>query len=144
MTAPSTETLVSLLRARGHLMNPERITVLRAFVAADRPVHAEQLWLDARHHRHVSRATVSRTLNLLREAGVAELAARDGRRLYFSLKGATRRITLIDETARTVRQIEASEALDALHAALARAGFALVEGVEVRVTTLPARTGTNA
>ena len=139
MNAPSAETLAGVLKARGHLMNPERKAVLRAFVAVDRPVHAEQLWLDARRHGAVSRATVSRTPNLLREAGVAELSARDGGRHYFSLKGASRRITLIDASAGVVRQIEAPEALDALHAALARAGFALTEGVEVRVTPLAKR-----
>ena len=139
MTAPSAETLAGVLKARGHLMNPERAAVLRAFAAVDRPVHAEQLWFDARRHGPVSRATVSRTLNLLRDAGVAELSARDGGRHYFSLKSDARRITLIDASAGTVRQIQAPEALDALHAALARAGFALAEGVEVRVKPLPDR-----
>ncbi|WP_288758591.1 transcriptional repressor [uncultured Brevundimonas sp.] len=139
MTASSAEGLAGVLKARGHLVNPERAAVLRAFAAADRPVHAEQLWLDARRHGPVSRATVSRTLNLLRDAGVAELSARDGRRHYFSLKGAARRITLVDASAGAVRQIEAPDALDALHAALAQAGFALAEGVEVRVAPLPAR-----
>lgn len=139
MTAPSAETLAGVLKARGHLMNPERAAVLRAFAAVDRPVHAEQLWFDARRHGPVSRATVSRTLNLLRDAGVAELSARDGGRHYFSLKSDARRITLVEASTGAIRQIEAPEALDALHTALARVGFALAEGIEVRVTPLPDR-----
>lgn len=134
--APSTEAISSLLRARGHLLNAERKTVLQAFVASGGPVHAEQLWATARSQRPISRATVSRTLKLLHELGVAELAARDGGRNYFSLKGAARRVTLVDASAGHVRQIEAPQVLAALEAALAEAGFALADGVEVRVTPL--------
>jgi Fe2+ or Zn2+ uptake regulation protein len=134
--APSTEAISSLLRARGHLLNAERKTVLQAFVASGGPVHAEQLWATARSQRPISRATVSRTLKLLHELGVAELAARDGGRNYFSLKGAARRVTLVDASAREVRQIEVPQVLAALEAALAEAGFALADGVEVRVTPL--------
>lgn len=138
--APSTEAISSLLRTRGHLLNAERKTVLQAFVASGGPVHAEQLWATARSQRPISRATVSRTLKLLHELGVAELAARDGGRNYFSLKGAARRVTLVDasagQKAGQVRQIEAPQVLAALEAALAEAGFALADGVEVRVTPL--------
>ncbi|MEN5147578.1 transcriptional repressor [Brevundimonas diminuta] len=133
---PSIEPYAAMLSARGYMMNPERVAILRAFVRADGPVHAEQLLAETRRHFMVSRATVSRTLKLLHEVGIAKLAARDRKRCYYSLAGGALGIVLVDEVNGSVRRIEATGALNALHLVLAQEGFALSAGIEVRVRPL--------
>lgn len=134
----SIEALAAVLRAGGYQMNPERVAILRAFVSAGRPVHAEELLAETRRHISVSRATVSRTLKLFHQVGVARLAARDRKRCYYSPGGPAHGVVLVDETSGAVRQIEAARALKALHLTLAQAGFVLSEGVEVRVRPISA------
>ncbi|MEX2598790.1 MAG: Fur family transcriptional regulator [Dehalococcoidia bacterium] len=74
------EALVSKLRAAGYRLTPQRQAVLEALVFSTQHPGAEDLYREVVvRHPSMSRATVYKTLEMLREMGeVLELEFRDG------------------------------------------------------------------
>ena len=74
------ETLVGKLRGAGYRLTPQRQAVLEALVFSERHPGAEELYRQVQvAHPSMSRATVYKTLDMLRELGeVLELEFRDG------------------------------------------------------------------
>jgi Fur family transcriptional regulator, peroxide stress response regulator len=75
--------IVGRLRERGHRLTPQRYAVVRALVEGGEHPSAEQLFHVSNAYPMMSRATVYKTLDTLKDAGeVLELQFREGPNRY--------------------------------------------------------------
>lgn len=122
------------LRHAGHAVNAERRAVLRALAAAPGPISIEDIWRNVRVElARIALSTVHRTVRILINLGVVEVAARNGAHRLVQLTPPQRILTLVLPATGEVRQIEAPSAIDALETVLEAAGYSLIEGVSLRV-----------
>ena len=80
--------IISRLSHKGYRMTPQRMMILEAVEAAENHISAEEIYTNVcKRYPHLNISTVYRTLELLKEQGLAtETDMGDGRVRYHSIK----------------------------------------------------------
>jgi len=134
----SDATVAQLLKAHGLLFNAARRDVLRVLLHAPAPLDVDGALAAARSDgSHVSRAAVSRFLNLLTRLGVAEVAARRNARRFFRLKRQTQTISLSCVRENRIMEVRDDALVQAVEHMLHGRGYRLAEGIDFRIEPLP-------
>jgi Fe2+ or Zn2+ uptake regulation protein len=135
-----TETTIhQLLAAHGLLLNRARQDVLHVLLLARHPLDVDGALAAARMNgSHVSRAAVSRFLNLLNRLGVAEVAARRDARRFFRLRRETQTISLSCVQQNRIIEVQDDAVADAVQRLLHGMGYRLAEGIHFRIEPLSA------
>lgn len=135
-----TETTIhQLLTAHGLLLNRARQDVLHVLLLARHPLDVDGALAAARMNgSHVSRAAVSRFLNLLNRLGVAEVAARRDARRFFRLRRETQTISLSCVQQNRIIEVQDDAVADAVQRLLHGMGYRLAEGIHFHIEPLSA------
>ena len=127
-----------ILKAHGLLLNRARRDVLHVLFHAQIPLDVDGALEAARSQgSHVSRAAVSRFLNLLNRLGVAEVAARRNARRFFRLKRQTPTISLSCVRQNRIIEVRDDALVQAVEQMLHGQGYRLAEGIHFRIVPLP-------
>ncbi|GEM_PF-3509169 len=138
-TDSSDATVAQLLKANGLLFNAARRDVLCVLLRASAPLDVDTTLAAARSDgSHVSRAAVSRFLNLLTRLGVAEVAARRNARRFFRLKRQTQTISLSCVRENRIIEVRDDALVQAVEHMLHGRGYRLAEGIDFRIEPLAA------
>lgn len=131
------DALLTTLRGQGFMLNDERRAVIDVLIAAAEPLDAEQVWDLARGAEgRVSRSTTHRILRILGRLDVVETAVRRRGRQMFRLRRDRPSVHLVRADTGAVDEVADSDLTEALMAAVARRGYRLQGGVELRVMPL--------
>jgi len=131
-------TIHQLLKAHGLLLNSARRDVLHVLLRARQPLDVDGALAAARASgSHVSRAAVSRFLNLLTRLGVAEVAARRNARRFFRLRRETQTISLSCVQQNRIIEVQDEVVVEAVQRLLLGMGYRLAEGIHFRIEPLP-------
>jgi len=134
----SDATLGQILKAHGLLLNRARRDVLHVLLHAEAPLDVDGALAAARSQgSHVSRAAVSRFLNLLNRLGVAEVAARRNARRFFRLKRQTPVISLSCVRQHRIIEVRDDALVQSVEQMLHGLGYQLAEGIHFRIEPLP-------
>ncbi|WP_158255954.1 MULTISPECIES: transcriptional repressor [unclassified Brevundimonas] len=127
-----------VLKAHGLLLNRARRDVLHVLLHAEAPLDVDSALAAARSQgSHVSRAAVSRFLNLLNRLGVAEVAARRNARRFFRLKRRTPTLSLSCVRQNRIIEVRDDALVQAVEQMLHGHGYRLAEGIHFRIEPLP-------
>lgn len=130
-------TIQQMLAAHGLLLNRARRDVLHVMLLAQQPVDVDGALAAARAGgSHVSRAAVSRFLNLLNRLGVAEVAARRNARRFFRLRRETQTISLSCMHQNRIIEVQDDAVVEAVQRLLHGMGYRLAEGIHFRIEPL--------
>jgi Fe2+ or Zn2+ uptake regulation protein len=126
-----------ILKAHGLLLNRARRDILHVLLRAEAPLDVDSALMAARADgSHVSRAAVSRFLNLLTRLGVAEVAARRNARRFFRLKSRTPTISLSCVRQNRIIEVRDDALVQAVEQMLHGRGYRLAEGIHFRIEPL--------
>lgn len=126
-----------ILKTHGLLLNRARRDVLHVLLHAQGPLDVDGALETARSQgSHVSRAAVSRFLNLLTRLGVAEVAARRNARRFFRLKRQTPTISLSCVRQNRIIEVRDDALVQSVEQMLHGHGYRLAEGIHFRIEPL--------
>jgi Fe2+ or Zn2+ uptake regulation protein len=126
-----------ILKSQGLLLNRARRDVLHVLIHAETPLDVDGALAAARSQgSHVSRAAVSRFLNLLTRLGVAEVAARRNARRFFRLKRRTPIISLSCVRQHRIIEVRDDALVQSVEQMLHGLGYRLAEGIHFRIEPL--------
>lgn len=133
-----TETTIhQILKAHGLLLNGARRDVLHVLLLAPHPLDVDGALAAARASgSHVSRAAVSRFLNLLNRLGIAEVAARRNARRFFRLRRETQTISLSCVQQNRIIEVQDDAVVESVQRLLHGMGYRLAEGIHFRIEPL--------
>ena len=100
------ESLLEILRERGHRLTPQRIMVLQAIEGSDDHISAEEIYAQA--HAYMNISTVYRTLELLKELGLVSETDLGGGRLRYHPVGKAQHHHLVCQRCGKVQDIDFS------------------------------------
>ena len=105
----SGESLLEVLRQKGHRLTPQRMLVLEAIEASDDHISAEEIHTQAHaKYPYMSISTVYRTLVLLKELGLVAESDLGGGHFLYHPAGKAHHHHLVCRKCGKVRDIEAS------------------------------------
>lgn len=126
-----------ILKSQGLLLNRARRDVLHVLIHTETPLDVDGALAAARSQgSHVSRAAVSRFLNLLTRLGVAEVAARRNARRFFRLKRQTPTISLSCVRQHRIIEVRDDALVQSVEQMLHGLGYRLAEGIHFRIEPL--------
>ena len=103
------ESLLEILRERGHRLTPQRIMVLQAIEDSDDHISAEEIYAQAHaRYPYMNISTVYRTLELLKELGLVSETDLGGGRLRYHPVGKAQHHHLVCQKCGKVQDIDSS------------------------------------
>lgn len=135
--APTAQGLAQRIRSAGHLFNGDREAIIAVLLRAPGPLDAEDIWQAVRDTgSRLHRATAYRTVTLLNQLEIIEVAAVRRRRKVYQIKRQTPTVHMVRSDTGAIQQINDASLLAALMDAARRHGYRLSGGVELRVAPL--------
>jgi Fur family ferric uptake transcriptional regulator len=118
------ESLLEILRERGHRLTPQRIMVLQAIEDSDDHISAEEIYAQAHaRYPYMNISTVYRTLELLKELGLVSETDLGGGRLRYHPAGKAQHHHLVCQKCGKVQDIDFSVFQRLHHELMASYGF---------------------